>query len=386
MTDAPGLHPDTGGPGSLLDLRTPCALVDRAILDRNTERMAARATRLDVRLRPHVKTHTCVPAARLQVRGHFGGITVSTLAEARYFAEAGFGDITHAFPFPMAAIEDAVRIAHKIERLTLLVDQESTLEALDAFCLSRGERFSVMLKVDCGYHRAGVDPRGDEGIALALRLASSPHLEFGGILAHAGHAYACRDADEIRTVAAQERDVTVEFGARLRAEGLEVPEVSIGSTPTIGLADDLEGVTEVRPGNYAFHDVFQATIGTCALDDVAFSVLASVVGRYPDRGALIVDAGALALSKDPGPVHVDPDCGFGVVVSEDGRERHGDLRVVSLSQEHGVIRGAGIERFPVGSRLRILPNHSCLAAASFDRYRIVNGDEIVDEWRPVRGW
>jgi len=268
------------------------------------------------------------------------------------------------------------------------VDHPEAAAAVEACARERALRLSVFLKVDCGARRAGVDPAREESVAFAARLAASPNLEFRGILTHAGQAYRCRTAEEIRVVAAHERDVMVAFAARLTAAGVRVGEISIGSTPTLAVAEDLTGVTEVRPGNYAFFDAFQAAIGSCSLDDVAFSVLVSVIGRYPERNELLVDGGALALSKDPGPTHVDPGLGFGVVLTAQAR-RLPDLKVVSLSQEHGLLRSTvalAPGAFGVGSLLRIFPNHSCLAAALFDRYAVVRHGEVVDEWRPVRGW
>jgi D-serine deaminase-like pyridoxal phosphate-dependent protein len=370
------------------ELRTPAAVVDLDVLERNAARMAARASRLGVRLRPHVKTHKTLEAARIQVQGHFGGIAVSTLAEAAFFAAGGFRDITYAVPITPAKLADAVDLAARLDCLSLLVDHPEVAAALEAFAHERGVRISLFLKVDCGAHRAGVDPQREESVALAGRLAASPHLGFRGILTHAGQAYRCHDGNEIRSVAAHERDVMVAFTARMRAGGIQVEEVSIGSTPTVGVAEDLTGITEVRPGNYVFFDAFQAAIGSCSLADVAFTVLVRVIGRYPERHELLVDGGALAFSKDPGPVHIDPGCGFGVVLTAAG-ERLPGWRVVSLSQEHGVLRSAASlapHAFPIDSLLRIIPNHSCLAAALFDRYAVIRGGKVVDEWHPVRGW
>jgi D-serine deaminase-like pyridoxal phosphate-dependent protein len=370
------------------DLGTPAALVDLDRLERNAARMAETARRLGVRLRPHVKTHKTLQAARVQVRGHFGGITVSTLAEAEFFAAGGFRDITYAVPIAPSKLRAAAELAARVDRLSLLVEHADATAAVEACASERSRRLAVFLEVDCGGGRSGVDPTREESVALATRLAASPHLEFRGILTHAGQAYRCRDAAEIRTVAAQERDVTVAFAARLRAAGVPVEEVSVGSTPTLAVADDLGGVTEARPGNYAFFDATQAAIGTCTLEDVAFTVLVRVIGRHPERRELVVDAGALALSKDPGPTHVDPGCGFGIVLDAGGARLAG-WRVVSLSQEHGVLRAAAPlppAGFPIGSALRIVPNHSCLAAALFERYAVIRGADLVDEWRPVRGW
>jgi D-serine deaminase-like pyridoxal phosphate-dependent protein len=370
-------------------LKTPAALVDLEVVERNTERMAEHIGRLGCRLRPHVKTHKCAEIARLQVRGHFGGITVSTLAEARFFAAAGFRDITYAFPLPIDRIEEAACLSRELDAFNVLLDHPATLHELEAHSRRTGARFSVLLKVDCGYHRVGVDPDRDESVSFAAKLSQSPHVDFRGILTHAGQSYHCRRREEISRVAGKERGIMVAFADRLRRSGVRVDEVSIGSTPTMSVTDNLDGVTEARPGNYAFYDAFQASIGSCSLSDCAFSVLVSVVGHYPDQNKLVIDGGSLAFSLDPGPRHVDPECGYGSFITTDGRRPMPDLHLFSMSQEHGQVRGRGpidFERYPVGSRLRIVPNHSCLAAALFDRYHVVRRDDVVDEWRPIRGW
>ena len=370
------------------ELPTPCAVVDIDRLERNCSRMAERMAALGVRLRPHVKTHKCFEAARLQVAGHFGGITVSTLAEARAFAAAGFADITYAVPIAPARITEAAELTHRLERLSLIVDHEAVVGELEACAAAQGVRLGVLLKVDCGNHRAGVDPAADASVALAARLSHSPYLDFSGVLTHAGHAYRCGDAGEAAKVAAQERDVTVAFAERLRAAGIAVVEVSVGSTPTMCAAGDLTGVTEARPGNYAFFDAFQAAIGSCTLDAAAFFVLATVIGTYPARGELLLDAGALALSKDEGPRHVDPECGYGVLVHPLSRRPRRGVRLVALTQEHGQVRGSpeSVAAQPIGTKVMVVPNHSCLAAALHERFAVVRGDAVVDEWRPVRGW
>ncbi len=372
----------------LTDLKTPCAIVDLDRLERNAAAMAERVRRLGVRLRPHVKTHKCVEAARIQTAGQFGGITVSTLAEARAFADAGFADITYAVPPALDRLDELADLHRRVDRFTLLVDHPHTLAELERLAGARGLRFSTLVKVDCGLHRVGVDPEDAAAVDLAAALHGSPHLELVGVLTHAGHAYRCEDREEVRQVAIHERHVVVSFAERLRASGVGVGEISLGSTPTVVAADDLSGVTEVRPGNYLFFDVFQAAIGSCHLHEAAFSVLASVIGVYPARNEFVVDAGALALSKDPGPVHIDPGCGYGAVVTPDEQRLLPTLTVRTLSQEHGVIASDDPleERWRPGELVRILPNHSCLTAACFDRFHVVRGSEVVDEWRPARGW
>jgi D-serine deaminase-like pyridoxal phosphate-dependent protein len=357
----------------LHDLSTPFAVLDLDIAERNARFMGDRARELGVDLRPHVKTSKCPQLARIQVQGHSGGITVSTLAEAHAFFAAGFTDQTWALPLPLSRADEALRLAKKMD-LKLLVDQRHTVDALSALAKARGQNARVLVKVDCGYHRAGVDPTDPKSVALVRHIADEPNLELVGVLTHGGHSYDCVNADEVRIVAAQERDVTTAFAERLRADGLEVPVVSVGSTPTCTHVDHLDGVTEIRPGNYIFYDLDQVARQTCSIEDVAMYVVASVIGRYDDR--MLLDAGALALSRDPGP---GPD--FGLLQDLDGQALHG-LRLVGLSQEHGKVRGhrANLDR------VRVLPNHSCLTAAAHSELVVVRGRRVIDRWPVAQGW
>jgi len=370
----------------LADLTTPAALVDLDRFEVNCARMAERASDLGVRLRPHVKTHKCVEAARIQIRGHFGGITVSTLAEARGFADAGFRDITYAVPIAPQKLGDVVEIDSRIDRLSVLIDQMATITAIEEVARTHSSQFSVWLKIDCGLHPAGIDPGSHHAITLATRLQNSVHIDFRGALTHAGQSYGAVDHEGARAAARDECATILRFTERLAEAGVGIPEISIGSTPTMTAAENLDGIDEIRPGNYAFFDVFQASIGSCALDHIAFSVLATVVSVQPEKRRAVIDAGALALSKDRGPTHIDPGCGFGRIVATRDQHPLPGLHLTSISQEHGVIEGPGTEALRPGTHLRVLPNHSCLAAACFQKHHVLRGVEIVNEWRPFRGW
>lgn len=364
---------------------TPCAVIDLDILERNAATMRERARRLGVTLRPHVKTHKTVPIARIQLAAETGPITVSTLAEARHFIEAGFRDLTWALPLPPPRAEEAMALARRVDHLGLLVDSEEAAGALSAAARITGLRAAVWLKVDCGYHRVGVDPDAAESLALARRLFEDPHLDFQGLLTHAGHSYHARGPTELRAVAVAERDAIVGFAERLRAAGLPVPGVSLGSTPTLSVAADLAGVTEIRPGNYIFHDLSQVCIGSCTVQDVALTVHATVIGCYPAARRLVLDAGALALSKD---LCADAP-GYGVLQSPNGAETWEDLHLVALSQEHGLVACDSEEaarRLPVGSRVRLLPNHSCLVAALHPTLYATRRGVVEDVYTPARGW
>lgn len=368
----------------LTDLTTPAFLVDRPTLNRNCARMREKAMTSGVAFRPHVKTHKTVEIGRIQHGGATGAITVSTLAEAEEFARDGFRDITYAVPLAPSRekLDRAASLSARIERFSVLIDSERALHGLEEYAAAQNLLFDVFLKVDCGYHRAGVDPSSPDSVQLAMHMARSEGVRFQGLLTHAGHSYHARDIEEIRRVAAEEAGCLSRFRALLATEGLGEARRSIGSTPTASVVDRFSDCDEVRPGNYVFYDAFQATIGSCRLEDVAVSVLTTVVGSYPERNAAIVDAGALALSKDLGPEHVDPRFGYGIVCDLDLQPI--PARIVALSQEHGKL--VTETHLPVGTRLRIIPNHSCLTAAMFDKYQIVERKKVVDVWKPVRGW
>ena len=372
---------------SISTIKTPGLLLDLPRVKKNAERMSEIAKRNDVRLRPHIKTHKCIEAARIQTAGHDGAITVSTLAEARAFAENGFSDITYAVPIERGKFDEAIEILQSGVKLNLLTDDAATSRELDEAAGRAGVKFDVFLKIDCGTHRVGVEPQTSEAIDIPRQISDALNLNFAGILTHAGHSYDARSTDGILEVARHERDSMVELAERLREIGVEVPTVSIGSTPTISHVDHLEGIDEVRPGNYIFFDNFQATLGSCSFDDTALTVLAAVIHRDATRRRLVVDAGAIALSKDRGPVALDPSCGYGRVLDLDGSET--SMRVTSLSQEHGEIDAAGsdlFDRIKVGDRLRILANHSCLTAAQHSHYNVIEDGRIVDRWQIHSGW
>ncbi|HWP39271.1 MAG TPA: alanine racemase [Gemmatimonadales bacterium] len=356
------------------DLPTPALLLDLDRLEANISRMADRARTLGVRLRPHVKTHKCLEIAERQRAAGAVGITVSTLYEGRVFADAGAEDVTWAFPFVASRLQEARELAGRT-RLGVVVDSAAAAELL----IGSGHPWDVWLKVDCGYHRAGVDPGDPDAVRLARTLHNARSLTFRGILSHSGHAYHGRSRQEIADAAAEEHRIMTGFAAALRAAGVPVAEVSVGSTPAMSVVRDLTGIQEARPGNYVFYDYTQVRLGSCAPTDVALTVLSSVVSA--SRTHSVIDAGALALSKDRGPVHLGVDTMGEIIADYDQGRLRPDYRVVSVSQEHGIVNA----RLDVASRVRIMPNHSCLTAAQFDQYHVVRGDRAVDCWKIWRG-
>jgi D-serine deaminase-like pyridoxal phosphate-dependent protein len=372
---AEGAEGAGGAGGAAADVETPALLLHVDVVERNLGRMAERARRLGVSLRPHAKTHKCVELARRQLAHGAIGLTVATLAEAEAFVKAGIADLTWAFPIDATHIPHARRLARRAT-LRVVTDDLATARAL------AGSGLHVWLKVDCGYHRAGVDPESAYAVEVARELARADGLTFDGILSHSGHAYKTTNKAEAAQVAEAERFVMVRFAQRLRLAGIAVPGISVGSTPAMAAVEDLTGVSEARPGNYIFYDRTMVLIGCCDADDVGVTVLATIVSHQPGASQLVVDAGALALSKDTGPAHLALPPSFGAV------RGHPELTIGSLSQEHGVVRGPVdlLEgRFSVGERIEIVPNHSCLTVAHYDHYHVMREGREIDRWRIERG-
>ena len=262
---------------SLFDLPTPYALVDLDRLERNTQAMSARAHQLGVHLRPHVKTHKTTQGARHQTAGHFGGITVSTLAEVALYGASGFSDITYAVTITPSKVPRAIELSRSLDQLHLLVDRPEVVTALSRQCAAQRERLSVLIKVDCGYGRAGLSPDDPKLPSLARAISDDLWLDFAGVLTHGGQSYDCSNVEEIKAVARREREAVLEARDLIERLGIPVPTVSLGSTPTATVFDDLSGVTELRPGNYALFDRFQASIGSCGIQDIALSVVTEVI-------------------------------------------------------------------------------------------------------------
>ncbi len=392
---------------ALAELTTPALLLDRTVLERNCDAMSRRAARHGVALRPHLKTSKSADVARLATRGHSGAITVSTIAEADYFASHGFDDLTYAVGISAGKV-DALHRIQRVHgaRLTLLADRVEAVQAVAARARALGARFRVLIEIDTGGGRGGVAPDDAHALlALAAEVRRSGALTLAGVLTHAGHSYHANGLAAIRAIAEAERAGAVRAAECLRAGGFEVEVVSVGATPTAVCAERLDGVTEMRPGVYTFFDLDQAARGICGIEDIALSVLATVIGHNPRSRRVLIDAGALALSKDESGAEFRDGLGFGLVCHAGSTRPLPGLRVAELHQEHGLIAcdvdGAGntqqerhealqalFEALPVGGRVRILPHHACMTAAPYDRYHVVRGagTQVHAVWGKACGW
>lgn len=366
---------------------TPALLLDLHRVNRNARRLTERVRVLGVRLRPHIKTHKCLELARIQTAGHFGGITVSNLAEARVFAANGFSDITDAVPIEPGKFQAVIDLTRTCDRFSVITDDLDLPELLNQAARKAGITIRVFVEVDSGDHRCGVDPHSDAALRLVEQLAEASHLDLAGILTHAGHSYQSRTPSESQSIAQQERDIMVNLAHKARRRGLEIGTISIGSTPTIVHADHLDGIDEVRPGNSIFFDAFQVAHHNCQVDDCALTVLAAVIHRDVHQRKIVIDAGAIALSKDQGACDLDAQSGYGRVCDLDGNDL--GLVVTSVSQEHGKIHHVPeplLHQLKVGTRVRVLANHSCLTAAQHTCYHILEDCTVIDRWKIHQGW
>lgn len=373
----------------LNEIPTPALVLELGRLKQNLAFMSGRAKELGVDLRPHLKTAKCAEVAWMATRGHSGGITVSTLREARYFAANGFRDITYAIGVAPGKLDECFSLIDNGVNLKLLTDNVEGAKAVGEKIKTRkpADPVNVLIEIDCGDERGGIAAGSDE-LPYVARLLAEFGANVAGILTHAGQSYACTSIQQIADVAETERESAVSAASVLRQQGHEVKTVSVGSTPTSTHAQRLDGVTEMRPGVYMFGDLDQAGLGSLPENRIAVTVLASVIGCYPERGTVIVDAGGLALSKDASAQRHNPDNGYGRVLDIRARPVPGGF-VCSANQEHGILRSPDLpfDELKLDARVRILPNHICMTAAAHPGYYLVDdGTEVIDQWRRVNGW
>ncbi len=347
------------------EIDTPALVIERTRLEANLARMAAAAAAHGLALRPHAKTHKSVWIARRQRAHGARGHTVAKLGEAEALVAGGLDDIFVCYPIVGAQKVSRLLALARRARMIAAVDHEDAVETLAVAARDAGITLDVMIEVDTGLDRAGVELGAPlERMAAAVR--GRPALRLRGICTHEGYAYSMPDpAERARVV----RQRLAEFVAAGAALGVET--ISSGATPSVLQTIDLPGITEVRPGNYVFYDAMQVGLGAAAIEDCALSVLTTVV-EVRASGRATVDAGSKALSSDAGVHGVKVVDGYGIV---EGRE---DISVIGLSEEHGCLALDRRDAVSIGDRLRIIPNHACASMANFDSAYVVDGAQVVE--------
>lgn len=372
---------------------TPSLLVEEPRLLANIARAKKRCRELGVTYRPHVKTHKSIAIARMQTASPEGPITVSTLAEARAFAAAGVRDILFAVGIAPQKLAEVKRIRDAGCDLKVILDSLEAARAVSEFCERESCGIPVLLEIDVDGHRSGIPPESPALLEVARGLTGGARL--AGVLTHAGESYEAKGREALVAAAEAERAGIVRAAGRLRAAGLTVDIVSLGSTPTLMSAVSEEGVTEIRAGVCVFFDLFMTNVGVCSIDDIAVSVLTTVIGRREDKGIVLTDSGFLALSRDRGTQRQAHDYGYGLVrdlsLGAIGSE---EILLSGTNQEHGLMKlpdpakpGAATQAdFPLGRRVRILPNHACPTAAPYAHLLLVRDGVVKAVLGHVRGW
>lgn len=379
---------------TIYDLPTPCLILEQDVLQKNLDRMDAIARSGQVNLRPHCKTAKSAEVARRATANHSGAIAVSTLHEAEYFLTNGFTDILLAVGMVPSKLPRIDRLQRAGADITVILDSVEMARALALKARDLPKPLPVLIEIDAELHRTGVPPLAEELTGIGAIIHASDTLRLRGVLAFGGIGYNQVSREGIAAAAEQVRKCAVTAADRLRAAGLPCHIVSIGATPTRLAADSLEGITEIRPGVYVFMDLMQQTLGVCGYEDIAVTVLASVIGWNRAEQRVYIDAGALALSKDqgmarPGKLYAP----YGLVRSPESPFPFENVGVTAVNQEHGYVSRINdkapfpFDAFPLDSRVRIIPNHVCHTAACFDRYYVIDAEGlVVDAWDRDIGW
>ncbi len=348
---------------------TPCLLIDALRVQRNIDKMSELARQAGVKLRPHAKTHKMPGVARLQLEAGASGITVAKLAEAEIMAEQGIDDIFVAMPFVSPGkIQRALRLSERI-KLIVGVDSLAGATLLAAAAEEAGTEMDVRLEIDTGMRRTGV--LYDDALALAQAIAGLPSLRLSGIYTYRGALMNGMATLDIARAGEEEGRLMAALADRMRAAGIPIADVSVGSTPTAAYAAQVPGVTEIRPGTYVFQDRMQARWGVCGPEDWAVSVRVTVISR-PAPDLAVIDGGSKSFATDIQP-NAEPLrlTGFGHVLELE------DAVFERLSEEHGMLRLGPIAQasdLAPGDVLHIVPNHVCSTVNLHNRAVFVQAD------------
>ena len=363
----------------LSDLPTPQVLIDRTRAMNNIARVQALASEAGVRLRPHAKTHKSPIVAKWQLDAGAIGIACAKVGEAEVFVQAGITDIRLPYPVNPA---NAPRLLALMDRasISIIVDHPEVVRGWSDAMRIAGRTLDVLVKVDVGFHRCGIDPNADP-LGFIRSVASLPGLKLRGLLSHAGHAYHAASEDDLRAIAQREAETLAGLRAQAAASGIALDEISVGATPTLRFSAGQNGVTELRPGNYVYFDRTQVALGAASLDDCALTVLATVVSKHPGR--IVLDCGSKTLTNDQAR-GISAAVGYGAVLAGESdaldyaREIDETLTIERLSEERATVRVTGTTRLEPGDRVRVVPNHSCVVSNLVDVVRVVEGDQVID--------
>lgn len=353
----------------LADIRTPSVYIDLARVRANIRAMADRAAAAGVKLRPHAKTHKSIEIAKWQIEAGAVGVCCAKIGEAEVLAAGGIGDIRLPYPLHPTNADRVIALMDRT-RLSFIVDDMDVAKGWSDVMTRAGKTIDVLVKVDVGFHRCGINPSAVDAPDRVAFVGSLPGLNLRGLLSHAGQGYGAGSAMELEHIAIREAEMMSDLAARASLAGAKIEEISVGSTPTSRfIGKQVEHIrgrdahagafapTEMRPGNYVFLDRTQVSLGAATLDTCAMFVVATVVSRpAPDR--VILDCGAKTLALD-GARGFEAMPGYGLVIHEDGTPGP-TLLIERLNEEHATVRATEPTRLKIGDRVRVLPNHACV--------------------------
>jgi D-serine deaminase-like pyridoxal phosphate-dependent protein len=373
---------------TLSDLQTPALLLDEQKFIANVNCLLEQLPLASRRFRPHLKSLKCREAAAYYAACGIDKFTVSTLAEAEFFSR-DHRDLFYAVPLVPAKVERVAKLLRAGTQLSCLIDSAAAALACGDAAMANDVRLPLWIELDVDGFRTGI-LAGEPLVDVLQCVASHPALRLIGIMSYAGAAYRNIKSADTSELAERHRQALNE--ARQIARDLIGEQVltSFGGTPAVMFATSLDGLDELRCGIHGFGDLFQAGIGTCTVDQIAITVLTSVVAHVPQRNRIVIDAGALALSKDRSTEGFAFDAGYGLVADVTGQVIE-NLKIESVSQELGVVAGLDnmalpFELFPIGTLLRILPNHADLTAAGYPHYNIVDKADVTGNWSRINYW
>ena len=354
----------------------PTLLIDKEKCFNNIERMADKAKRHNLIFRPHFKTHQSETVGRWFAEYGVSKITVSSVDMAVKFAQDGWKDITIAFPLNINEIETINTLAKDITLRLTLLNQES----INALNKNLSSEVGVFVKIDTGNRRTGIPYENINEIAnLKEKISKAPKLHFKGLLTHAGHTYQAGSTAGILKIHKETRDRLLGVKDQIAGSDEEVI-ISVGDTPSCSLADDFEGISEIRPGNFVFFDLQQYKLNACSLEDIAVCLACPVVAKHEDRNEIVVHGGAVHLSKDKCIEGEKSIYGYGVMLNSKGWIIPEEKIILGkLSQEHGIfyVHPNTMKKFDIGDFIGVLPSHSCLTAHCMGSFQdVVTGERI----------
>ncbi len=343
-------------------------MIERSKILENISKMQDLAKSLNLKLRPHIKTHKIPQLAKIQLEYGADGIATAKLSEAEVMSSAGIDDILIAnIIIGDKKIERLRELNGKCSSLSLCVDSIEGVNQLRKAGWN-DKKLNVFIEIDVGFNRCGLSDYSAV-VKLAKYIEQTPELNLVGLLSHSGQIYSAKTKQEAINISRAEICFLSDLSRKLSKDGVEISEISIGATPSVIYYNDLDTITELRVGNYIFYDMIQVALGSAGIENCALSVLSQVIS-IPAKNRAVIDAGSKALGTEKGVHSYQLTKGFGFIYYK-------KAEITRLSEEHGIIEFDD-ETFSIGEKVRIIPNHACYVMNLFDYCYLVDGNQVIE--------